>query len=121
MKGAVRLVKAIFIPAGRYWVTGRDKALKMSLLKAQAWITAIKMATKEYQSLLRRSSRCSRKVISSGDFGAFLILFFLFFLGDLLSDVLGEVFLQLVLDVLEFACLDLLLDLVLDVVRGPAE
>src|SRR4030042_3234054 len=121
MKGAVRLVKAIFMPSGRYWVTGRDRSLKISWLKIQAGMTATKMATKEYQSLFRRSSRCSRKVISSGDFWAFLILFFLFFLGDLFGDVLGEVLFQLVFDFLEFARLDLLFDLALDLIRGPAE
>ena len=47
MKGAVRVVKAIFLPSGRYWVTGRARMLKMSLLKIQAGMTAMKMATKE--------------------------------------------------------------------------
>src|SRR4030043_2171960 len=116
MKGAVRLVKAIFMPSGRNWVTGRERALKTSRLNIQAGMTTMKMATKEYHSLFRRSSRCSRKVISSGDFWAFLILFSLVFLGDLFVYVLGEVLFQVVLDFLEFARLDLLLDLALDLV-----
>src|SRR4030065_1827035 len=87
----------------------------------QAGMTATKMATKEYHSLFRRSSRCSRKVISSGDFWAFLILFSLVFLGDLFVYVLGEVLFQLVFDFLELARLDLLFDLALDLIRSPTE